>query len=119
VAQGKRVILVRAEIETQDIDGIAIAEGVLTARGGRTSHAAVVARELGKVAIVGCDGLEFCGDGACKVGNRRLDNGDLISLDGESGQIYAGTVAITEERPFKELALVSKWSAAEDRSASV
>ena len=94
-AQGHRVVLVRADIATDDIDGIASAEGVLTARGGRTSHAAVVAREFGKVAIVGCGELRISNDGTgCVIGGQHFRDGDEITLDGESGNIYAGSVEI-------------------------
>jgi pyruvate,orthophosphate dikinase len=110
-AQGKTVILVRTDITTDDIDGIACAAGVLTARGGRTSHAAVVARELGKVAIVGCGALRVADDdGSCTIAGLHFDQGAEITLDGETGQIYAGTVAIEEERPLQQLAAIDGWS---------
>ncbi|MFZ1988244.1 MAG: PEP/pyruvate-binding domain-containing protein [Alphaproteobacteria bacterium] len=110
-AQGCKVILVRGGITTDDIDGIALAGGVLTAHGGRTSHAAVVARELGKVAIVGCRDLQISGDEAsCMIGGKHFVNGDEITLDGETGRIYAGAVEVSEERPQDELAQVAAWS---------
>lgn len=111
-AQGRKVILVRNDIATEDIDGVANAEGVLTARGGKTSHAAVVARELGKVAIVGCNELRISDDEtSCNFGDRRFENGAEITLDGESGRVYAGIVEIGEERPLQELAQVAAWRA--------
>lgn len=109
-AQGEAVILVRNDIATEDIDGIATAGGVLTARGGRTSHAAVVARELGKVAIVGCRDLQLSTDEtSCTIAGRLFRNGDRITLDGETGRIYTGIVEVAEERPIEELALVNGW----------
>lgn len=92
--RGRNVILVRADIATDDIDGIVAAEGVLSARGGRTSHAAVVARELDKVAIVGCAALELSPDGnSYAVGGRRPNGGDIITLDGDTGNVYVGAHA--------------------------
>lgn len=107
---GRKAILVRDEIATQDIDGIAAADGVLTAKGGRTSHAAVVARELGKVAIVGCVHLRIAADSShCEIGGRRLQSGEEITLDGETGNVYAGPVMVGEERPVEELAQLADW----------
>jgi pyruvate,orthophosphate dikinase len=109
-ADGRDVILVRNDISTDDIDAIACAVGVLTARGGRTSHAAVVARELGKVAIVGCRQLQLAEDGkSCTIAGHHFGEGDEISLDGESGRVFAGPVEMLEERPTHELAVIEGW----------
>jgi pyruvate,orthophosphate dikinase len=109
-ARNRPVILVRGDIATEDIDGISCAQGVLTSRGGRTSHAAVVARELGKVAVVGCGALQISDDEAsCAIGGRRFESGSWLTLDGESGRIYAGEVPVREERPSAELAQVAAW----------
>lgn len=109
-ARGLRAILVRKDISTEDIDGIACAAGVLTALGGRTSHAAVVARELGKVAVIGCGALRFADDGRnCDIAGYHFREGDEITLDGESGRIYAGSLTIEEDRPLRELAVVEGW----------
>jgi pyruvate,orthophosphate dikinase len=111
-AEGQSVILVRNDIATDDIDGIASAEGVLTARGGRTSHAAVVARELGKVAIVGCHALRIApNEKSCTIAGHAFEDGARITLDGETGRIYAGGVEVTEEQPLKELAQIEAWRA--------
>jgi pyruvate,orthophosphate dikinase len=91
VAKGQAAILVRNDIATEDVRGIAAAEGILTSRGGRTSHAAVVAREFGKVAIVGCRDLQISADEeSCMLGGSRLNAGEQITLDGETGTIYRG-----------------------------
>jgi len=109
-AQGRKVILVRNDVATEDIDGIACTEGVLTARGGRTSHAAVVARELGKVAIVGCGALEISADETrLAIAGKNFANGAELTLDGETGRIYAGCVRVSDERPDAELAQVKAW----------
>ena len=109
-ARGGAVIFVRNDIATEDIDAIASADGVLTARGGRTSHAAVVARELGTLAIVGCSAIKIANDGrSCEVNGRQLPEGAWLTLDGESGQVFAGRVEVREERPESELAQVAAW----------
>ena len=109
-AEGKSVILVRNDILTEDIEGIVAAAGVLTARGGRTSHAAVVAREFGKVAVVGCRDLHIAADEkSCTIGDTVLAAGDQLSLDGETGAIYRGAVEITAEEPDASLAKWASW----------
>ncbi len=108
--EGLSVILVRRETSTADIAGIATAKGILTAYGGRTSHAAVVARQLGKVCLVGCPDLQIDPDRrTCNIGGRNLNEGDSISLDGNDGSIYAGALAVIEERPERELARIASW----------
>lgn len=97
-AMGKNVILVRQDAETRDIAALELAEGLLTQRGARTSHAAVVARQLGKVCLVGCDSLRIDETGAgITIGERTMHEGDCLTLDGNEGQIYAGATAIREE----------------------
>lgn len=111
-AAGRKVILVREDIATEDIAGLAAADGVLTAAGGRTSHAAVVARQLGKVCLVGCSTLAIpAGEGVCLLGGTRLREGDTISLDGDGGRIYAGELPLVRERPEAELAVLAAWRA--------
>ena len=112
VAVGRTPILVRADISTADISGLAAAAGVLTTRGGRTSHAAVVARQLNKVCIVGCSDLEILGSQqACRLGGELIGSGALLSLDGNSGRVYAGRVEVVEERPVRLLEEVERWKA--------
>jgi pyruvate, orthophosphate dikinase len=110
---GSPVILVRREIETADIDGITSAAGILTGRGGRTSHAAVVARQLGKVCLVACPDLEI--DQVrryCRVGKVNLREGEFLSLDGNDGSVYSGKLEILAERPEAELTKIASWRAA-------
>ncbi|MHB1664841.1 MAG: pyruvate, phosphate dikinase [bacterium] len=91
--KGKKVILVRMETSPEDIHGMSIAEGILTARGGMTSHAAVVARGMGKCAITGCSALEINEKkGEIAVGGRTIKKGDIITLNGSTGEIYNGNV---------------------------
>ncbi len=109
-SSGRSPILVRPDIATSDIAGLAASAGVLTARGGRTSHAAVVARQLNKVCIVGCRELtiqEY--DKGCHLGDVPVREGDLISLDGDSGEVYAGEVAVVVEEPTRYLREVDRW----------
>jgi pyruvate,orthophosphate dikinase len=111
-ASGRAPILVRADITTDDIAGLAAAAGVLTARGGRTSHAAVVARQLDKVCIVGCADLIVPEGGrGCRIGGATIVEGARLSLDGHSGRVYSGRVEHIEERPSRLLEEVSRWKA--------
>ncbi len=94
-ARGEHVILVRIETSPEDIRGMAAAEGILTARGGMTSHAALVARQMGKVCVAGCDALSIdYTTGEIGVAGRdvQLRVGDHISIDGTTGQVFLGHI---------------------------
>jgi pyruvate,orthophosphate dikinase len=109
-AEGRSVVLVRHDVSTADIEGITVADGVLTAAGGRTSHAAVVARQLGKVCLVGCATLHVAPEeGHCLIAGKEFEEGDELTLDGETGRIFAGRLAIVRERPERELAELARW----------
>jgi pyruvate, orthophosphate dikinase len=109
---GKAVILVREDTSTDDVAGIAGAAGILTARGGRTAHAAVVARQMGKVCLVGCRELAIdLAKRSCSIGGKLLREGQVISLDGGAGGVYAGAVDIVRAKPERELAVVASWQA--------
>ena len=111
--RGEAAILVRRDTSTEDIAGFAVACGILTAVGGRTSHAAVVARQMGKVCIVGCRALTLAEDGAsARLGDAVLKEGDWIALDGGNGEISLGRRDIVVERP-PELATVLDWKSGE------
>jgi pyruvate, orthophosphate dikinase len=112
VARGVPAILVRHEISTDDIAGLAAAEGVLTAVGGRTAHAAVVARQLGKACLVGCSSLVLDGEGGARLGEATFREGDWLSLDGETGEVFLGRREVVVERPEAEIAEVQRWRAA-------
>jgi pyruvate,orthophosphate dikinase len=117
LAATQPVILVRPDIATDDVAGLAASAGILTARGGRTSHAAVIARHLGKVCLVGCSSLQV--DEArrrCSLGARKFAEGDVMTLDGESGLVYAGAVPAVTERPEAVLAEVGRWRALRSRT---
>jgi pyruvate,orthophosphate dikinase len=97
---GVPVILVRRDAETHDVAALESAAGLLTQRGARTSHAAVVARQLGKVCLVGCSELQF--DEMARtvsLAGARLSEGDLLTLDGNDGAIYRGAARTVDEYP--------------------
>ena len=91
---GARVVLVRQDADTGDIAALEMASGLLTQRGARASHAAVVARQLGRGCLVGCDGLRIdLATRSIGLGDAILNEGELITLDGNDGAIYPGAVA--------------------------
>lgn len=109
---GHSLILVRTDISTDDIAGLAASTGVLTTRGGRTSHAAVVARQLNRPCIVGCRELLVLDDGrSCRIGDQLLREGEVLSLDGNSGRVYAGKLQVVIEKPTRFLHKAQSWRA--------
>ena len=95
--QGKNVLLIRIETSPEDIKGMAVAKGILTARGGATSHAAVVARQMGKPCIAGCGALNIdYKANQMEVAGNVIKEGDWVSFDGSTGEVYLGKVE-TEE----------------------
>jgi pyruvate,orthophosphate dikinase len=109
-AADRPVILVRANTATEDIAAIAAAVGILAATGGRTSHAAVVARQLDKVCLVACDALAVDPGGRhCTIAGETFHEGDVLSLDGHTGDVYAGAVHVEFERPAAALAKLATW----------
>ena len=97
------MILVRREAETEDIAALDIASGLLTQRGARTSHAAVVARQLGKVCLVGCTMLRLDEPTRrLQIGDTWLREGDILTLDSSDGSVYAGAMQTMVE-PLVEL----------------
>jgi pyruvate,orthophosphate dikinase len=109
--QGEKVILVRPETSPDDIHGLLRAEGVLTTHGGNTSHAAVVARGLGKPCVVGCEALEI--DLKAKtmsLDGKVLKAGDLISIDGSTGEVFEGCIATMPPSLGPELATLLGWA---------
>lgn len=108
---GKRVILVRPETTPEDIHGVLVSEGVLTSRGGMTSHAAVVARGMGKPCVCGCEQLHIDMERrSITVGNRTIAEGEWITLDGASGRVIAGEVPLKEAAMTDELRLMLQWA---------
>ncbi len=88
---GRSVVMVRPETKPDDVHGMLAAEGILTTRGGRTSHAALVARQFGKPAVVGANDLEIdLSERTMKVGNETINEGEWISIDGTTGEVFSG-----------------------------
>ena len=109
-AGGESVILVRPDTTTADVSGFAAAAGIVTAIGGRTAHAALVARQMGKPCIVGCSGLSIDVAGRCaQLAGAAVKEDDWLSIDGETGAIYLGRGEIVTERPEAELAEIESW----------
>jgi pyruvate,orthophosphate dikinase len=111
VARGasEPVILVRFETTPDDIHGMIAAQGILTVHGGMTSHAAVVARGMGKPCVAGCEGLEL-GDGTARIGGRELAEGDVITIDGGTGDVYVGAVPLVPPRLNEDFETVLGWA---------
>jgi len=109
-AESGPVILVRQTASPDDIAGIDMCSGLLTAIGARTSHAAVVARQMGKVCIVHCTDLVLDPSlHRCMIGKAALREGDLISIDGNTGSVYQGQVTVRTEQPLDLIAAVRQW----------
>jgi pyruvate,orthophosphate dikinase len=109
--EGKKVILVRIETKPDDVHGFYAAVGILTSRGGMTSHAAVVARAIGKTAVVGAEAIEVHEEEKYfKVGNLIVREGDWVTIDGSSGNVYLGVVPTVEAGLIPELAELLKWA---------
>ena len=104
---GEKVILVRTETTPDDIHGILAAQGILTSRGGMTSHAAVVARHMGKPAVCGCEALKIdYAERAVQIDQTLYPEGTMISIDGSTGRVISGTVLMIDPElsgEFKEL----------------
>ncbi|WP_346208143.1 pyruvate, phosphate dikinase [Caldifermentibacillus hisashii] len=109
--EGKKVILVRPETTPDDIHGIVAAEAVVTSRGGMTSHAAVVARGMGKACICGCESLKIdLKNKLFTVGDTVVNYGDIITIDGSTGEIMLGGVAMIEPQLSEEFKLLLSWA---------
>ena len=110
-ADGRRVILVRIETSPEDIHGMHAAEGILTTRGGMTSHAAVVARGMGKPCVSGCGNIRVdYGRGTMSVGSRTFKTGDVITIDGSLGQVLAGRMPMIEPELSGEFGTLMGWA---------
>jgi len=110
-SRGDPVILLRPDINTADIAAFAVSSGIVTAVGGRTAHAALVARQMAKPCVVGCAALTFelNGHGGGRLAGHAIKPDDWISIDGESGGIFLGRHEVVTERPEKELAEIKRW----------
>src|SRR3954453_7093801 len=110
-ADGRKVILVRIETSPEDIHGMHAAEGILTTRGGMTSHAAVVARGMGKPCVSGCGTIRVdYGRGTMSIGKRTFKTGDVITIDGSVGQVLAGRMPMIEPAMSGEFGTLMSWA---------
>ncbi len=108
-ADGQPVILVRNETSPDDFHGMVAARAVVTARGGMTSHAAVVARGMGKCCVVGAAGMHVR-DGTCHAGDRSLREGDWITVDGTAGRILLGRLPTVDPEPDENFNRLMRWA---------
>ncbi len=114
--KGRDVILVRTETSPEDIHGMHAATGILTARGGMTSHAAVVARGMGRPCVCGAGALRIdYAAGTVTVGNRVLKKGDIITIDGATGQVLAGRVKMRQPELSGDFGTLMGWADAARR----
>ncbi|NOY64436.1 MAG: pyruvate, phosphate dikinase [Nitrospirae bacterium] len=110
-SRGEKVILVRPETSPEDIGGMHAAEGILTSRGGMTSHAAVVARGMGKCCVAGCNALNIDEEKkTLEVNGRILKEGDYITINGTTGEVIIGKVPLIEPELTKEFQTIMKWA---------
>lgn len=108
---GESVILVREETKPEDIHGFFASQGVLTSRGGKTSHAAVVARGMGKPCVAGAEGIHVNTQSrTAKIGDKVLHEGDVITIDGGNGKVYLGEIATVEPEFSEELRTLLSWA---------
>jgi pyruvate,orthophosphate dikinase len=108
---GQKVILIREETKPEDIHGFFAAQGILTSRGGKTSHAAVVARGMGKPCVSGCEELRI--DPKAKeasIGTLHIKEGDSITIDGSRGEIYLGEVSTVDPEISEDLLTLLRWA---------
>jgi len=109
--RGEKVVLVRVETSPEDLKGMSAAQGILTARGGMTSHAAVVARGMGKCCVSGCGDLEVdYKKKIFKIGKTTVKQGDYLSLDGSTGEVMLGEVKTVEAQLSGNFGTIMKWA---------
>src|SRR5215210_3308183 len=108
---GEAVLLVRRETNPDDVVGMIAAKGVLTAFGGMTSHAAVVARGMGKPAVTGCSALKIdLARGELEIGGKRVEAGEVLTIDGADGSIIRGDVPLVEPTPSDDFEVLLRWA---------
>ncbi len=109
-ANGEPIILVRPDISTADVAAFAVSSGIVTAIGGRTAHAALVARQLDKPCIVGCSGLNVDIEAqTAQLAQTTVKHGDWLSIDGNEGAIYLGRGKVVTDRPVTEISEIERW----------
>ncbi|MDO9557174.1 MAG: pyruvate, phosphate dikinase [Coriobacteriia bacterium] len=110
-SEGRKVILVRWETTPDDLHGMVAAQGILTSHGGKTSHAAVVARGMGKPCVCGAEALKIdAKNKIVRVADVEIHEGDMISINGTTGDVVLGEVALVEPKPSGEFAIILGWA---------
>ena len=110
-AAGEKVILIRDETTPEDIGGMSVSQGILTARGGMTSHAAVVARGMGTPCVAGCNGVRINEHAkTCTIGGHAFSEGDVISLDGAAGAVIRGELPTVPPKLADDFGVVMGWA---------
>ena len=110
-AKGEKVVLVRQETSPEDIEGMAVAQGILTATGGRTSHAAVVARGMGACCVAGCGAMHINEEEKyLTIAGVRVNEGDVMSIDGNTGNVYVGAIPTVDATISGDFATVMGWA---------
>ena len=110
-AEGHKVILIRWETTPDDLHGMIAAQGILTSHGGKTSHAAVIARGMGKPCVCGADELKIdAKNRVVHVGGIDINEGDILSIDGTTGTVVLGAVSLVEPKPSGEFATILLWA---------
>ncbi|MGD9392130.1 MAG: pyruvate, phosphate dikinase [Chromatiales bacterium] len=114
--QGHKVILLREETKPEDIHGFFASQGILTSRGGKTSHAAVVARGMGKPCVAGAEGIHVdVSRRVAEIGEVIIEEGDVITIDGSSGNVFLGSIPMVEPDFTEELNRLLRWADEESR----
>ena len=108
-ARGEKVMLVRKETSPEDIGGMVVSQGILTSTGGMTSHAAVVARGMGTPCVAGAKGVIVEGNGTVDIGAKNYKEGDWITIDGSSGEVYEGKLPLVAPAISKDMNTFLKW----------
>lgn len=109
--KGEKVVLVRIETSPEDIEGMNAAAGILTARGGMTSHAAVVARGMGKCCVAGCSGIQVdYVEQTLSVAGKKFKQGDFITLDGTTGEVFEGKMAVVDPELSGDFGQIMAWA---------
>ncbi|MHC6202909.1 pyruvate, phosphate dikinase [Breznakiellaceae bacterium SP9] len=108
-AKGEKVLLVRKDTSPEDIGGMAVSQGILTSTGGMTSHAAVVARGMGTPCISGAKGITVSEDKKLTIGADTFTEGDWLSIDGSTGEVYKGQLALTEPEISADMSTFLSW----------
>ncbi len=108
---GTKVILIREETKPEDVPAFFESVGILTSRGGKTSHAAVVARGMGKPCVVGCSEMKIDNDNQiATVGSKNFKEGDIITIDGSSGKVYLGEIPVIEPKMTQDFKTILDWA---------